>query len=650
MKTLVVAEKPSVGRDIARALKCGQKGDGFLYNDEYVISWALGHLVTLCEPEDYDSSLKRWTKLALPIKPAKIKLKPITKTKSQLNVLKNLMNGKETGDIICATDSGREGELIFRYIYEIVKCRKPVRRLWISSMTDVAILDGFANLKDGEEYDNLYASARCRSEADWLVGINASRAFTLKYNVLLSIGRVQTPTLAIMTGRQKEINSFVPKDYQEVRATFCPIDRNEFYRGMWFDPKTDDTKLFDRARADEIAARTANRQGVVQSVESERKRVPPPRLYDLTELQRDANRRFGFTAAQTLQSAQDLYEKHKLITYPRTDSRVISSDMAPKLLPTLRKINVKPFAEFVARVLALDKLPITKRIADDSKVSDHHAIIPTPKTPNMSALPVNDAKIYDLVARRFIAVFYPPHVYDAVKVITQVVNDKFITKGEVETDPGWTALYPKNADERESVPKVAKGEAVMSRDTEVLSKKTQPPKPYNEATLLSAMENAGRFVDDEELQEQLKESGLGTPATRAAIIERLITVGYISRRGKNLSPTEKGMKLIDAVPDELKSPETTGKWEKGLGAVARAGMSPERFMESINRYVDYLVKYAGETPSDIIFPAAERKTGRSRGAKRAAGAGANVGTAVAKSAETRASAAEYSPREDVIMD
>jgi DNA topoisomerase-3 len=445
---------------------------------------------------------------------------------------------------------------------------------------------------------------------------------------------VQTPTLAIITERQKEINAFIPKDYWEVQATFCKAAQEgeaKSYAGAWFDPKTEDTKLFDKAQAEEIAARTAHRQAVVESVKSERKRMPPPRLYDLTELQRDANRQFGFTAAQTLQAAQNLYEKHKLITYPRTDSRVISTDMVSKISPTLEKINVEPLSKFVARLLALDRLPITKRIADDSRVSDHHAIIPTPKTPNISSLPANDAKIYDLVARRFVAVFYPPYVYDAVKVITAVGDDKFVTKGKIEIDPGWTELYAKLnaklhannaadnkdvdnkdvdnkdvANKDESVPNVARGDIVTVKSADVLSKKTQPPKPFNEATLLSAMENAGRFVDNEELQEQLKESGLGTPATRAAIIERLLTVGYIIRKGKNLAPTEKGMKLIDAVPKELKSPETTGKWEKGLGAIARAGMSPERFMASINRYVDYLIKYADETPGDIVFPVAER--------------------------------------------
>ncbi|MDR1001615.1 MAG: DNA topoisomerase III [Clostridiales bacterium] len=627
MKTLVVAEKPSVGKDIAHALKCGRKGDGFLYNDAYVISWAIGHLVTLYEPEDYDASLKRWDKRALPIKPDKIKLKPIAKTRSQLNVLKKLMNSSEIDNIVCATDSGREGELIFRYIYEIVGCKRPVRRLWISSMTEAAIMDGFANLKSGAEYDSLYDSAKCRSEADWLVGMNASRAFTLKYNVLLSIGRVQTPTLAIITERQKEINAFIPKDFWEVRATLCKFAQEETavsYMGTWFDQKTEDTKLFDRARADEIAARTAHCHGVVESVESERKRVPPPKLYDLTELQRDSNRRFGFTAAQTLQAAQNLYEKYKLITYPRTDSRVISTDMVSKISPILEKINVEPLSRFVARLLALDKLPITKRIVDDSKVSDHHAIIPTPKIPNISSLPTNDAKVYDLVARRFVAVFYPPHVYDEVKVITAVGEDKFITKGKIEIDPGWTELYANNADDdEESVPKVERGDAVVAQSVDVLSKKTQPPKPFNDATLLSAMENAGRFVDNEELQEQLKESGLGTPATRAAIIERLLTVGYIIRKGKNLAPTEKGMKLIDAVPKELRSPEMTGKWEKGLGAIARAGMSPGRFMASINRYVDYLVKYADETPSNIVFPAAERPPAHRRGLRRGVGAKAS---------------------------
>ncbi|MDR1914253.1 MAG: DNA topoisomerase III [Clostridiales bacterium] len=622
MKTLVVAEKPSVGRDIARVLKCAGKAEGFLYSDDYIVSWAIGHLVTLCEPEDYDPALKRWRMETLPIAPLDIQLKPIVKTKKQLTVLKKLMNGKEVDSIVCATDSGREGELIFRYIYQIVKCKKPVKRLWISSMTDSAILAGFSSLKDSREYDSLYASAKCRSEADWLVGMNASRAFTIKYRTLLTIGRVQTPTLAIMTARQKEIDRFVPKDYWEVAAYFCKdlltkdnfagnnlppgLNKSIYFTGTWFDPKTKDSKIFDKEKAENIAKSVRKKPGIVFDIQTERKKIPPGQLYDLTELQRDANKRFGFSAQKTLGIAQTLYEKRKLVTYPRTDSRCLSTDMIPKLEPTLKTLDIEPYKPFVAYVLALNELPITKRVVDNSKISDHHAIIPTGKKPNLQILAEDERKIYDLIARKFIAVFYPVYVYDIVKIISVAESENFLTKGNIIIQPGWTELFPQS-DSEDILPNVKKGDPLLVADAKSIAKKTQPPKPYTEATLLSAMENAGRFTDNEELAAQLKESGLGTPATRAAIIERLLTVGYIIRKGKNLTPTEKGMKLIDVVPSELKSPETTGKWEKGLSSIAKSNMIPEKFMSSIGRYVDYIIKFVRETECATEFPIEERK-------------------------------------------
>ncbi len=612
MKKMVIAEKPSVARDIARVLKCNSKGDGFLYNDEYIISWAVGHLVTLCDPEEYDGKYKKWDASLLPIIPDKIKTKVIKKTRSQFELLKKIMDSPKVDSIICATDSGREGELIFRYIYEMAGCTKPCERLWISSMTDAAIKDGFQKLKASSEYDDLYKSAKCRSEADWLVGINASRAFTIKYNTLLSIGRVQTPTLAIIAARQKEIDSFVSTEYWEVEANFGK------YKGLWFDGKTDNTKIMSKERAEEIKAAVKGGKGNVAAVECEEKKMPPPLLYDLTELQRDCNKKFGFSAQKTLSVVQDLYEKRKMVTYPRTDSRYLSDDMIPKLKIIAGKLyNTKEYHSLASYVTALEKLPISKRIIDNSKISDHHAIIPTEVNIDVSRLSDIEFKVYDLIARRFLAVFYPYYVYSTTKIVTDVNSESFVTRGTTVIDKGWTALNVNTEKEKkkeEVLPDVKKCDVFDVEDTKISCKKTKPPKPYNEAGLLSAMENAGRFVEDEALKEQLKESGLGTPATRAAIIERLIQVGYIERKGKSLIPTEKGLKLIEVVPVELKSPETTGKWEKGLASVAKGKMDTEKFMGSIKRYVNYIVDRSAKEGCKVIFAADKPRGKKARAA------------------------------------
>ena len=607
---LVIAEKPSVARDIARVLKCSKKGDGFLYNDSYVISWAVGHLVTLFDPEDYDPNLKKWSRETLPIIPEKIKIKAIKQTEKQLKVLEKIMNRDSVTSLICATDSGREGELIFRYIYELLKCKKPFKRLWISSMTDAAIKEGFSKLKDGSEYDMLYNSAKCRSEADWLVGINASRAFTLKYDALLSIGRVQTPTLALMVQRQKEIDSFDARDYWEIEAEF------EGWKGTWFDRKNNETKIFEKQRADEIAAKVKGKTATVESVEKEEKKTPPPLLYDLTELQRECNKKFSMSAQTTLSIVQDLYEKRKMVTYPRTDSRYLSDDMIPRLNKITAKLQmVGEYKQYADYVLGLEKLPITKRIVDNSKINDHHAIIPTEAIPNVNALSENERKVYNLIARRFLQVFYPYYVYGTTKIVTVCEGEPFVTRGTTVISKGWTELNPvgdkDKKEENTLLPDVKQGDITPVNSVKTAKKKTKPPQAYNEATLLSAMENAGRFVDNEELKEQMKDSGLGTPATRAAIIERLIKVGYITSKGKNLTPTEKGKKLIAVVPPELKSPETTGRWEKGLTQIAKGNMEPERFMGSIKRYVNYIVDMSAKTGTNVVF-AADRKRGKAR--------------------------------------
>ncbi len=583
MKTLVIAEKPSVAKDLARVLKCGEKHEGYLANERYFVTWAIGHLVTLCEPEDYDAKLKRWSMDTLPIFPQQIKLKSIYNTRTQLNIIKKLINDPSVSSLICATDSGREGELIFRYIYSLLKCRKPFKRLWISSMTDEAIKNGMANLRDGHEFDGLYHSAKCRSEADWLVGINATRAYSLMYKTLLSIGRVQTPTLNLIVMKQDEIDCFVPKDYWEVKADFGE------YSGTWIN-SDNDTKIFELLRAQEILNKIENKSGIVESVETQEKIQPHYLLYDLTELQRDCNKRFGFTAQKTLSIAQDLYEKRKLITYPRTNSRYLSSDMKGKIQSTLK--SLKEYEEFTS-MLDFTKLPITKRIVDDSKITDHHAIIPTGASVNKN-LTSDERRVYDLIARRFISVFFPPFITLITKVITIVEGEPFLSKGTAVLQMGFMILYDYDKPQ-DHLPKLENGQAFPVVKAELLSKKTQPPKPYTEASLLSAMENAGRFVEDEDLRERMKASGLGTPATRAAIIERLIKVEYIQRKGKTLMPTAKGKMLISILPNELKSPETTGKWERGLTSIAEGRMESTRFMESIQRFVDFIINSCKET-------------------------------------------------------
>lgn len=613
-KKLIITEKPSVGRDIARVLGVKQKGEGCLIGDEYIVTWAIGHLITLIEPEEYDSKYKKWSFENLPIIPSQMKIKPISKTKAQFQIIKKLMNNKDVESIICATDSGREGELIFRYIYEFAKCTKKVDRLWISSMTDEAIKKGFASLKSSDYYDSLYQSAKCRSEADWLVGMNASRAFTIQYGTLLSIGRVQTPTLGIIVNRQKEIDAFVPDDYFEIIANLTNQDAN--FEAKWIDLENNQTKISEQERATVIKEKIINKEGIITEIESKQQKEAPPLLYDLTELQRDANKRYGYSAQKTLSIAQALYEKHKAITYPRTDSRYLTDDMIDTLRETLQVYCTGEYEKLIRPILDKSKIPITKRIINNEKVTDHHAIIPTNRFTNISRLGSDEQNVFNLILKRFIAIFYPHYIYTQTKVIVNVEDENLVAKGKVVDQLGWMKFYLSNStsqgkgknEDEQTLPSVQKGDKFVVKDAQVLSKKTQPPKPYTEASLLSAMENAGRFIEDEDLKEQMKDGGLGTPATRAAIIERLIKVGYIYRKGKQLLPTEKGVKLIDVLPAEIQSPEMTGKWERGLSSISKGTMDPQRFMGSIQRYVMYLINAARSTPKDIKFEKDTPKT------------------------------------------
>ena len=596
----VLAEKPSVARDIARVLGANTPGKGCLKGGGYVVTWAVGHLVTQVNPEEIDARWKTWRQDTLPMLPENIPLKVIAQSRDQFQCVKTILNAPQVDSVICATDAGREGELIFRRIYQMAGCRKPFRRLWISSMTEEAIAEGFANLRDGADYDGLYASALCRSDADWLVGMNGSRAFTLRYDSLLSVGRVQTPTLSILVKRALEIRNFVPENYWEVQADFGG------YRGTWID-KDGKTRIPDEKTAKEIVSAVTGREGEVLEVSTERKRVPPPLLYDLTTLQREANARYGFTAQKTLNLAQALYEKHKLLTYPRTDSRYLSHDMRPKVQGILKGMP-EPLR---ALVLSPDKaVDPGKRVYDDAKLTDHHAIIPTGRRPG--TLTADEQKLYEMVARQLIAAFYPDMEYDAMSAVTGVGEHKFLSRGRAVIAQGWQAANPplrskpKKGEEEQALPQLQKGQRVPVKSAKAVAKKTTPPSPYTENTLLAAMENAGKFVENEELRRQMKERGLGTPATRAAIIERLIAVDYVRREKKALIPTDKGIRLIAVAPEQLSSPETTGRWEKGLSDIAAGKMEPNRFMQSIRRYCAFLCQYAVTAPPQD-FPKREFK-------------------------------------------
>lgn len=602
---LVIAEKPSVGRDIARVLQCREKGEGFLQGKDYIVSWAIGHLVTLVEPDELDEKYKKWRMEDLPILPEKIPTKVISQTKKQYSILKQLMNRNDIDSLICATDAGREGELIFRLIYEKASCKKPVQRLWISSMTDEAIREGFARLKPSSAYDGLYAGAKARSVADWLVGMNASRAFTLRYNVLLSIGRVQTPTLALLVRRWHEIKDFKPQQFYTVN-----LDLGDF-TAQWFDPGAQDEKNASHIASEETARQIVQavkgKKVKVKSIHQEQKRELAPQLFDLTSLQRECNKKLGFTADKTLKVTQELYEKWKAVTYPRTDSKYLPHDMIPRMKQTLDRLPAE-YREAVQQIpLKEGKLPVSPRYFDDSKVSDHHAIIPTSQTCPMDKLPPDEKKVFDLIARRTVAAFYPPYEYDSARVVTVSDVHSFRSTGRTVRAQGWRKVYGSDDKEEASLPQLTVGDerdiikAASKKDT------TKPPAPHTDASILYAMENAGRELEDEELREQMKGSGLGTPATRAAIIERLLKVGYAVRRGKTLNATEKGVQLIDIVPKELSSAELTGKWELALSNIALNKSDPVRFMDGIRNMTRYLVDCAAHTDKQGSFTPEERR-------------------------------------------
>lgn len=592
-KTLVLTEKPSVAKDIARVLGCKRSGNGCIVGDKYIVTWALGHLVTLADPEAYDDKYKSWRMEDLPMLPGRMKLVVIGQTSKQFKAVSSLLSSAEVSDIVIATDAGREGELVARWIIQKANCRKPMRRLWISSQTDKAIKEGFASLKPSSQYDNLYRSAQCRAEADWLVGLNVTRALTCKHNAQLSAGRVQTPTLAMIVRREEDILRFRPKDYFTVKADFGE------YTALYKDGKGQ-ARFADAAAAKEVADSVRGKRGVLSEVKKVYRFKAPPAAYDLTELQRDANKKYGYSAKQTLSLMQSLYETHKLLTYPRTDSRYITKDVAATLPERLRAIAIGPYKDSANAVLRSKPIQ-TKYIVNDAKVTDHHAIIPTEQYVDLNKLSREERHIYDLVVRRFIAVLSAPFEYDEVQVKITVGKYNFYTKGQSVKSAGWRALYDSSlADDDDDsepdlaaqrLPALSQGAAAAVKEVRVCAGKTSPPARYTEATLLTAMENPASQVEDGRLRDALKTAGgLGTPATRADIIEKLFNSFYIERRGREIFPTSKGRQLIGIVPPDLKSAELTAKWEQQLSLIAEGKANDRKFIEEMRGYASSLVQ------------------------------------------------------------
>ena len=592
-KTLVLTEKPSVAKDIARVLGCKRSGNGCIVGDKYIVTWALGHLVTLADPEAYDDKYKSWRMEDLPMLPGRMKLVVIGQTSKQFKAVSSLLSSAEVSDIVIATDAGREGELVARWIIQKASCRKPMRRLWISSQTDKAIKEGFASLKPSSQYDNLYRSAQCRAEADWLVGLNVTRALTCKHNAQLSAGRVQTPTLAMIVRREEDILRFRPKDYFTVKADFGE------YTALYKDGKGQ-ARFVDAAADKEVADSVRGKRGVLSEVKKVYRFKAPPAAYDLTELQRDANKKYGYSAKQTLSLMQSLYETHKLLTYPRTDSRYITKDVAATLPERLRAIAIGPYKDAASAVLRSKPIQ-TKYIVNDAKVTDHHAIIPTEQYVDLNKLSREERHIYDLVVRRFIAVLSAPFEYDEVQVKITVGRYNFYTKGQSVKSAGWKALYDSSlADDDDDaepdlaaqrLPALSQGAATAVKEVRVCAGKTSPPARYTEATLLTAMENPASQVEDGRLRDALKSAGgLGTPATRADIIEKLFNSFYIERRGREIFPTSKGRQLIGIVPPDLKSAELTAKWEQQLSLIAEGKANDRKFIEEMRGYASSLVQ------------------------------------------------------------
>lgn len=590
MKSVVLAEKPSVARDIARVLKCSKKLNGALEGEKYIVTWALGHLVTLADPEEYDQKYKEWKMEDLPMLPEHMNLVVIPQTGKQYQAVKTQLYRKDVGEIIIATDAGREGELVARWILAKAKCAKPIKRLWISSVTDKAIREGFAHLKDGRAYNHLYDAAVSRAEADWLVGINATRALTCKYNAQLSCGRVQTPTLAMIATREEEIRNFKPKEYYGLTIL---AGRN---RWTWQDGKSGSSRSFNRERMEAVKAAAGTGVLTVTSVEKSRKTTMSPGLYDLTELQRDANQKFGFSAKETLNIMQRLYENHKVLTYPRTDSRFIGTDVVPTIKERLKACAVGPYRK-IAGALSMKPVKVNKSFVDDKKVSDHHAIIPTEQFVQLEHMTNEERKIYDLVVRRFFSVLYPPFEYEQTLMRGEAGGETFTAKGRIVKNQGWKEVYQQEDQEQEeefqNLSDAEQGSHFHIERVDITQGKTKPPAPFNEATLLSAMENPVKYMESQDAKavKTLGETGgLGTVATRADIIEKLFSTFLMEKRGKDIYITSKAKQLLELVPEDLKKPELTADWEMKLSRIAEGKLKKEVFLDDIRNYTEEIIE------------------------------------------------------------
>ncbi|MFZ3196383.1 MAG: DNA topoisomerase III, partial [Bacillus mycoides] len=592
-KSIVIAEKPSVARDIARVLKCDKKGNGYLEGSKYIVTWALGHLVTLADPESYDVKYKQWNLEDLPMLPERLKLTVIKQTGKQFNAVKSQLLRKDVNEIIIATDAGREGELVARWIIDKVKMQKPIKRLWISSVTDKAIKDGFANLKPGKAYDNLYASAVARSEADWYIGLNATRALTTRFNAQLNCGRVQTPTVAMIASREDEIKHFKAQTYYGIEAQTA-----ERLKLTWQDTKGN-SRSFNKEKTDAIVSKISKQNATVVDIDKKQKKSFAPGLYDLTELQRDANKIFGYSAKETLNIMQKLYEQHKVLTYPRTDSRYISSDIVGTLPERLKACGVGEYRPLAHKVLQ-KPVKSNKSFVDDSKVSDHHAIIPTESYVNFSAFTDKERKIYDLVVKRFLAVLFPAFEYEQLTLRTKIGDETFIARGKTILHAGWKEVYANRFEDDDAsddvkeqiLPRIEKGDTLNIKLIVQTSGQTKAPARFNEATLLSAMENPTKYMDtqNKQLADTLKSTGgLGTVATRADIIDKLFNSFLLEKRGKDIHITSKGRQLLDLVPEELKSPTLTGEWEQKLEAIAKGKLKKEVFISEMKNYTKEIV-------------------------------------------------------------
>lgn len=590
-KTVVLAEKPSVGRDLARVLNCRQKGNGYFEGREYIVTWALGHLVTLADPEVYDDKYKTWKLDDLPMLPKQLKLVVMKKTGKQFQTVKTQLNRKDVGEIVIATDAGREGELVARWIIEKSRVHKPVKRLWISSVTDKAIRDGFNHLKPGKNYENLYASAVARSEADWYIGLNATRALTTKFNAQLSSGRVQTPTLAIIATREKEIQEFQPQKFYGIEAT-----ASNRLKLTWQDAKNN-SRIFAKEKAEELLDKLKGMPAKIVRVDKAYKKKHAPQLYDLTELQRDANRIFGYSAKQTQSLMQKLYEQHKVLTYPRTDSRVISTDIVPTLKDRVKACGVDEYARVAGKILKRD-LKLSKAVVDNANVSDHHAIIPTEQPVILEDFDDKERKIFDLVVKRFFAVLSEPHEYEQTTVIADIGSQTFSAKGKVVIKEGWKEIYDRRfADDDivgdQHLPAIGKGAVFSDLRLSLTSGETKPPERFTEGGLLQAMENPVRYMakDEKHFAGTIqKTGGLGTVATRADIIEKLFHTSYLEMKGKHIFMTSKGKQLLDLVPSDLRSPALTAEWEEKLARIAEGKMNKETFIAEMKTYASDVVR------------------------------------------------------------